>query len=103
VKKIDREQREEDRWRILRILDAGRPIGCSEQLMLRVLSSVKSRRLTMRDLRRELAYLGSLNLVAVDAEEIEPDNHRVELTPAGIDVFEYAAPAPAGISRPPRE
>jgi hypothetical protein len=99
LKDIDQRQREEARWRILRVLDAGRPLGCSEDLVWRALNDVKLT-LSVRDVRRELTYLRDLELVVIDAADDEA--WRAALTAAGVDVVEYVAPAPAGVARPPR-
>ena len=93
---IEQLRREDARWRILRVLDAGRPVGVNETLIRRVLSDSELQ-FTAADLRRELAYLHDLGLIEVG----EVDGNRfAKATAAGIDVVEYAAPAPAGIARP---
>lgn len=38
---LEQKQREEARWRILRVLDAGRPIAVSENIVWRVLNDVR--------------------------------------------------------------
>ncbi len=94
---LEQKQKEDARWRILRILDAGRPIGVNEDLISRVLHEVKLP-LTMQGLRRELTYLRDLGLLDIESEETE--TWAAKLTAAGVNVVEYTAPAPAGIARP---
>jgi hypothetical protein len=102
VKKMDmidleQKQREEARWRILRVLDAGRPIAVSETIVWRVLADIKLP-LSLNTLRRELSYLKDLGLLEV--EGAENDTWYARLTAAGVDVVEYTIAAPAGIARP---
>jgi len=95
---LEQKQREEARWRILRVLDAGRPIAVSEHIIRRVLDDVRLP-LGPSGVRRELDYLQNLGLL-----EIEDDagDWFSKLTAAGVDVVEYNAPAPRGIARPKR-
>jgi hypothetical protein len=67
---LERKQREEARWRILRILDAGRPIGVNESVIWRGLDDVKLA-LSQMQVRRELTYLRDLNLVEIDGADSE--------------------------------
>jgi len=53
---LAQKQREEARWRILRVIDAGRPIAVSESIVLRVLADVRLP-LGPAGVRRELDYL----------------------------------------------
>ena len=53
---IEQRQREEARWRILRVVDAGRPVAVSEQIVWRVLTDIKLS-LSLNQVRRELSYL----------------------------------------------
>lgn len=94
---FEQKQREEARWRILRVLDAGRPIAVSENIVWRVLADVKLP-LTVNMLRRELSYLKDLGLL--DLEGADNETWYARLTAAGVDVVEYTAAAPAGIARP---
>ena len=88
---------EEARWRILRVLDAGRPLPVSETLIFRAMYDV-SLPITPREIRRELDYLESLGLVLI--EERDCPEWVARLTADGIDVVEYSVDAPAGIHRP---
>jgi hypothetical protein len=96
---LQQKQREESRWRILRVLDAGRPFGCSETIVWRILHDVKLP-CTLMEVRRELAYLRDLVLVEILDEGTELWAAR--LTANGVDVVEYTIPAPPGIARPPK-
>jgi hypothetical protein len=94
---LEQRQREEARWRILRVLDAGRPIAVSESIVMRVLADVQLP-LGPAGVRRELSYLRDLKLTELDNEDGETWFAR--LTPAGVDVVEYTIAAPPGIARP---
>lgn len=94
---LEQKQREEARWRILRVLDAGRPIAVSETIVWRVLADIKLA-FSLNALRRELSYLRDLGLLQLEGER--SDTWYARLTPAGVDVVEYTAAAPAGIARP---
>jgi hypothetical protein len=94
---LDQRYREEARWRILRVVDAGRPIAVSEHVVWRVLNDLKIP-FSLMQLRRELDYLSDLGLLAVEGQESE--NWFARLTAAGVDVVEYNAKAPSGIARP---
>jgi len=98
---IDLEQkyREEARWRMLRVIDAGRPIAVSEQIIWRVLSDIKLP-LSLNAVRRELAYLRDLGLLELEGEDAE--TWFAKLTASGVDVVEYNSPSPAGVARPRR-
>ncbi len=92
---IEQRQREEARWRILRVLDAGRPISVSENIVWRVLTDLKLS-FSLITVRRELTYLRDLGLVELE----DGETWFATLTAAGVDVVEYTAEAPAGVARP---
>jgi hypothetical protein len=94
---LEQKKREEARWRTLRVVDAGRPIAVSEQIIWRVLADIKLL-LSLNGVRRELVYLRDLGLVEIENENGETWFAR--LTASGVDVVEYNFPAPAGIARP---
>lgn len=94
---FDRISREEVRWRLLRVLDAGRPLPVGETLVFRAMHDV-SLPLTPRELRRELDYLEGLELVVI--EEKDAPEWLSRLTARGVDVVEYSVAAPVGIKRP---
>jgi hypothetical protein len=94
---LEQKQREEARWRMLRVVDAGRPIAVSEQIIWRVLVDIKLS-LSLNTVRRELAYLRDLGLVELEGENAE--TWFAKLTSNGVDVVEYNFPSPAGVARP---
>ncbi|HVN63070.1 MAG TPA: hypothetical protein VMT58_00425 [Candidatus Binataceae bacterium] len=96
---LEQKRREEARWRILRAVDAGRPIAVSEEIVWRVLADIKLP-LSINALRRELAYLRGHGLIDIEGED--GDAWFIRLTAAGVDVVEYNQPAPPGVARPRR-
>lgn len=94
---LERSQREEARWRVLRALDAGRPAPVSETVIHRTLADIELP-VSPAGLRRELTYLADKGLVTI------VDQHAptwvVKLTSYGVDVVEYSTDAPTGIARP---
>jgi DNA-binding transcriptional ArsR family regulator len=94
---LEQKNREEARWRILRVVDAGRPIAVSEQIIWRVLADIKLA-LSLNAVRRELAYLRDLGLLELEGEGTE--TWFAKLTASGVDVVEYNFPSPAGVARP---
>jgi hypothetical protein len=94
---FEQKQREEARWRILRVLDAGRPIGVNETIVWRVLHDVKIG-LSLMQVRRELEYLKDLGLAKL--EDVETETWLAKLTAYGVDVVEYTVDSPPGIARP---
>ena len=94
---LEQKNREEARWRMLRVVDAGRPIAVSEQIIWRVLADIKLS-LSLNTVRRELAYLRDLGLLELEGETGE--TWFAKLTAAGVDVVEYNLPSPAGVARP---
>ena len=94
---LEQKKREEARWRILRVIDAGRPIAVSEQIIWRVMLDIKLA-LSLNAVRRELAYLRDLGLVELEGEDAE--TWFAKLTANGVDVVEYNFPSPAGVARP---
>jgi hypothetical protein len=94
---LEQKQREEARWRILRVLDAGRPISVSENIVWRVLHDIRMPMSAM-SVRRELDYLRKLALIEVEGEDTV--TWFAKLTAEGVDVLEYTAASPAGVARP---
>ena len=94
---LEQKQREEARWRILRVLDAGRPIAVSENIVWRVLHDIRLP-MSVTSVRREIAYLRDLRLIEVEGEDTE--TWYAKLTAQGVDVVEYTLTAPAGVARP---
>ena len=85
----------ETRWRIMYALNAGRPYGCNENLLVLALSDAQLA-VDINDIRRNLEYLEGHKLVELDRHEI----WGAKLTSQGIDVVEYNADCPTGIGRP---
>jgi hypothetical protein len=96
---IQKHQRQEARWLILRVLYAGQPIGASEKMIIGALADA-SVHIDTDVVHRELAYLEDKGLLKVDDQVAS--SWYAKLTAAGSDVVEYVAPAPAGIARPVR-
>jgi hypothetical protein len=96
---LEQRQREEARWRILRVVDAGRPVGVAEQIVWRVLTDIRIP-FSLTEVRRELSYLRDLGLVELEGED--GPTWFARLTARGVDVVEYTAAAPGGIARPRR-
>lgn len=94
---LDQIQREEVRWRILKVLDAGRPQPVAETLVLRTLDDIKLP-VTPSSLRRELDYLEERGLIRITGRE--GPTWLAELTRQGVDVVEYTVPLEPGIARP---
>jgi hypothetical protein len=94
---LEQKQREDARWRILRVLDAGRPIAVSENIVWRVLHDIRLP-MSISTVRREIDYLHDLGLVEVEGQDTE--TWFSKLTAKGVDVVEYTIAAPAGVARP---
>ena len=94
---LEQKQREDARWRMLRVLDAGRPIGVNEAIVWRVLHDVKLG-LSQMQIRRELKYLQGLGLVDIEGEDSE--TWSANLTARGVNIVEYTVECPPGIGRP---
>jgi hypothetical protein len=93
---LEQKQREAARWRVLRVLDAGRPISVSDAIIWRVLNDIQIP-FSMNQVRRELTYLRDLHLVELEDRDAD---WTAKLTASGVDVVEYTIPAPPGIARP---
>ncbi len=96
---LERAQREEARWRILRVLDIGRPRGLAETVIWRTLNDIELP-ITPQGVRRELNYLRGRGLVTITGEDAE--TWIAALTHDGIDVVEYTVACQSGIARPPK-
>src|ERR1700730_9532701 len=94
---LEQKQRVEARWRILRVLDAGRPIAVSENIVWRGLHDIRLP-MSVSSVRREIDYLRDLGRIEVEGEKTE--SWFAKLTAQGVDVVEYTVAAPAGIARP---
>lgn len=96
---MDKASREEGRWRILKVLDAGRPAPVSEIIVLRCLQDVTLGS-TPHALRRELVYLEDRKLVTIRGKGTPVWS--VDLTHYGVDLVEYTVECFPGIARPER-
>lgn len=94
---LEKAHREQMRWRILRVLDAGRPLPVSEVVILQVLQEA-ALPVTPSSLRRELAYLEERRLVKLGGRDSPVWS--AELTRFGVDVVEYTIDCLPGIARP---
>lgn len=94
---LEQKQREDARWRILRVVDAGRPSAVSEQIIWRVLADIRLP-FSLIVVRRELSYLADLGLVELEGQD--GGVWFARLTACGVDVVEYNQAAPAGVARP---
>ncbi|MFZ0660072.1 MAG: hypothetical protein WBE78_16755 [Candidatus Binataceae bacterium] len=94
---LEQKQREEARWRMLRVIDAGRPSVVSEQIIWRVLIDIKLP-FSLNAVRRELSYLADLDLIELEGQET--GTWFARLTARGVDMVEYNQAAPAGVARP---
>lgn len=95
----ERASRETLRWLIIATLNAARPLGAAEPLILSAISGVPHR-VTALELRRELGYLEERGLVLIDPNSKEAAAWHGKLTRAGVDVAEYTVACEAGIARP---
>ena len=94
---LETANREYLRWLILTTLNAARPVGTSEAIILNAIQTVPLQ-MTMLELRKELAYLADRSLVTITGKD-SPCWH-AELNHHGIDVVEYAVECLPGIARP---
>ena len=94
---LDKAHREQARWRILKVLDAGRPEPVGETIILQVLQDA-SLPITPHGLRRELDYLADRRLVTIRGRNAPVWS--AELTHFGVDIVEYTIDCLPGISRP---
>lgn len=94
---LEKAQREQTRWRILKVLDAGRPLAVSEMVILQVMQDA-SLPLTPSGLRRELDYLEDRKLVVLSGRN--GPVWSAELSHYGVDVVEYTIDCLPGIARP---
>lgn len=95
----EKSRRETLRWLILLTLNAARPLGAGETLLIDTVRQAIPDG-TPRELRNELDYLAERALVHLTGRD--SPQWRAKLTRDGIDVAEYTAPCEPGIARPPR-
>lgn len=97
---LEQAKREELRWRILRVLDAGRPEPVLETITLRALSDAQMS-CTPSELRREMDYLENRKTIKINGRG-QRQVWTAELTHLGVDIVEYTVACNAGIARPPK-
>jgi hypothetical protein len=98
VNRAEYHRRQEIRWRILRVIDIGRPINVTQETLWRALDDADLL-LTQQELRRELIYLEAKGLIRVEGKTL--NQWSAALTADGVDVVEYNTDSPVGVSRPP--
>jgi hypothetical protein len=90
-------RRETIRWQIILTLNNARPVGAFERMVLSVIQAEYPDS-TQNEVRRELDYLASRNLVELKKR---PDGRWfAELSRYGVDVAEYTVDVEPGIARP---
>jgi len=97
---LERADREECRWRILRVLDAGRPRCVADTLIWRALADIDMP-LTLEGIRRELKYLEGKKLVNLRRRRGD-EVWQATLTSDGVDYVDFTSDDLPGISRPPK-
>ena len=94
---MTRVRRESLRWQLLLTLNNARPLGTFEEVLVSVARATYPDA-TPNEIRRELAYLETRELVKI---ERRPDNRwHADLTREGIDLAEYTSDCQPGIARP---
>lgn len=87
------------RWRVIAVLEAGRPYPVGETLIHQV-ADAADLQATQTEIRKALQYLSDKSFVELTAPR---DGHwEARLLPAGVDYFEGNAEDDPGITRPPR-
>ncbi len=94
---LEKAHREQMRWLIMVALNAARPIGTSEAIVLSAIQEAIPA--TQLDVRRELEYLEDRGLVEIEGRGMRPLWH-AKLTHHGIDIVEYTVECYPGIARP---
>ncbi len=95
----EKSRRETLRWLILLTLNAARPLGAGETLLLDTVRQVILD-CTPRELRTELDYLAERELLRIEGRDCR--QWRTKLTRYGTDVAEYTVDCDPGIARPPK-
>lgn len=96
---LKQQEREQSRWLILSVLNAARPIGTNEGLILSTIQSVLPG-VTQQELRREMTYLEDRKLIEISNQHTGAWFGK--LTRYGVDLVEYTVPVDPGIARPVR-
>ena len=93
-----RARREFMRWLVLLAANINRPTHSTLRFLLQI-TQAEYPDATSMELRRELDYLESRDLLTIHTDPV--GGVRVELSRDGIDVAEYTVDVEAGIARPP--
>jgi hypothetical protein len=95
----EKAHRETLRWLVLLALNAARPLGAGETL---IISAVRQAvpDATPRELRNEMDYLAERDLIHLEGRD--GPQWRAKLTRSGVDVAEYTVACEPGIARPPK-
>jgi len=93
----EKSHRETLRWLILLTLNAARPLGAGELLLLNTVRQAIPDS-TARALRLELDYLAERDLIHLEGRNTP--QWRAKLTRYGTDVAEYTLECDPGIARP---
>lgn len=94
---VEKSRRETLRWLVLLTLNAARPLGASEAL---IISAVREALpdVLQRELRNELNYLVERELIHLTQRD--RPQWFAALTRTGMDIVEYTIPCEPGIARP---
>lgn len=95
----EKSHRETLRWVILLALNAARPLGAGEILIIGAVRQAIPD-VTARELRNELDYLAERDLIRLEGRD--SPQWRAKLTRYGVDVAEYTVDCEPGIARPPK-
>jgi hypothetical protein len=94
---LEKATREAARWRVLWVLNSGRPAKLPENIILTCVTDANIP-MTPTELRRELDYLRDRKLVEIYGEGTP--TWSADLTRLGVDVVEYTVDCDPGIARP---
>lgn len=94
---VEKSRRETLRWLLLLTLNAARPLGASEAL---IISAVREAipDVTSRELRNEMGYLAERQLIHLKHQD--RPQWFATLTRFGMDIAEYTVSCEPGIARP---
>lgn len=97
---IDQSRRELLRWQILHVLNYCRESFTSERQLLMVIGD-EILDCSQHELRQEIAYLRSKNLVEIDFRDTSSGRlWQAKILAGGMDFVEYNSPDLVGITRP---
>ena len=88
------------RWVLLLTLNNARPLGAGPDILLGVVQKALFPDATLTEIRRELDYLQSRELLTV--AELPYGSWNAKLERHGVDVAEYTVSCDPGIARPPK-